>query len=60
MSQDPLAKCSVNVAIVLHRRLGLLQHGCDRDMPSSIDIDINLTESKSNVAKAEISLEFCA
>lgn len=57
MSQDPLAKCSVNVAIVLQRRLGLLQYGCDRDMPSSTDICIDLTKSKNNVAKAEISLD---
>lgn len=27
--QDTLSKCSVNVAIVDERRLGLLQPGCD-------------------------------
>lgn len=59
--QDTLAKCSVNVAIVLQRRLGLLQYGCDRDMPSSLGIDnVHLDKVSKYVAKVEVCVEFCA
>lgn len=47
--QDTLAKCSVNMAIVLQRRLGLLQYGCDRDMPSSVGIDMFISIKAVNM-----------
>lgn len=51
--QDTLAKRSVNVAIVLQRRLGL-QYGCDRDMPSSLGIDMFISTDSKYVAKVKI------
>lgn len=51
--QDTLAKCSVNVAVVLQSSPGLLQGGCDRNMPSCPGTDMFISTK-------EICVEFCA
>lgn len=51
--QDTLAKCSVNVAVELQSSLGLLQDGCDRNMPSRLGTDMF-------ISTREICVEFCA